>query len=73
LKEDYLRGLAQQSGLDYLRLDDSDALLHAMTGKALAIPKTQPTDMRWLIALGALVALSASFLRRFQSKALIRS
>lgn len=69
LKEDYLRALAQQTGLEYLRLDDSDALLHAMTGKALAIPKTQPTDIRWLLALGALLALSASFLHRFQSKA----
>lgn len=69
LKEDYLRALAQQTGLEYLRLDDSDALLHAMTGKALAIPKTQPTDIRWLFALGALLALSASFLHRFQSKA----
>ena len=69
LKEDYLRALAQETGLDYLRLEDSDALLHAMTGKALAIPKTQPTDIRWLIALAALLALSTSLLRRFHTKA----
>lgn len=68
LKEDHLRDVAGQTGLDYLRLEDSAALLRAMTGRALGIPRTQPTDIRWVFALGALLALSASWLRGAQGR-----
>ena len=63
LKEDYLRALAAETGLGYLRLADSVALSQAMTGKAMGIPRTQPTDIRWLLALAALLAFIASLAR----------
>lgn len=60
LKEDYLRGIARQTGLDYVRLDSSAALLHALTATPMGIPRVQATDIRWLFALAALAALCGS-------------
>jgi len=64
LKEDYLRALAQQTGLAYVRLEDGAALSRALTSPAMGIAERQPTDIRWLFALAALVTLAMSFRRR---------
>ncbi len=63
LKEDYLRELARQTGLDYTRLESSAALARALTGTTMGIGRVQATDIRWLFALGALVALCLAVLR----------
>lgn len=63
LKEDYLRGLARQTGLEYTRLESSAALARALTGATMGIGRVQATDIRWLFALGALVALCLAVLR----------
>lgn len=62
LKEDYLRGLAKDTGLHYVRLTDSASLTRALTGAGMGIAKSQATDIRWLFALGALLALCLSLL-----------
>lgn len=63
LKEDYLRGLAKETGLDYLRLDSSAGFMRALTAPAMGIPRHQATDIRWLFALTALLCLCLSLLR----------
>ena len=64
LKEDYLKKLAQDTGLGYVRLGDSASLSRTLQSGALGIAHKQPTDMRWLLALGAMAALIASWLHR---------
>ena len=63
LKQDYLRGLAKETGLDYLRLDSSAGFMRALTAPAMGIPRHQATDIRWLFALTALLCLCLSLLR----------
>jgi len=58
LREGYLRLLAGELGLSYLRLDGTDGLLHALTAPALARPVPARADLRavlGLLALGLLV------------------
>lgn len=57
LRETYLKGLADKTGLTYYRLKDAAGLSRQMTSKALGIPKVTTTDVRGLFALGALLAL----------------
>lgn len=61
LREDYLRQLAQESGLLYRRIDTLQALKQALLEPSLATPKTVDTDIRWLPASLALLALIAAY------------
>lgn len=60
LKEDYLRGLADETGLQYVKLEPGSGLARALTSGTMGIARTQDTDIRWLFALGALAALCGS-------------
>jgi mxaL protein len=60
LRETYLRGLAEKTGLTYRRLGSAKAFSKQMKGKTLGIPVIVAADMRWLFALGALLALIAT-------------
>ncbi|MGE0485976.1 MAG: vWA domain-containing protein [Gammaproteobacteria bacterium] len=62
LREAYLQQLAAKTGLGYHRLQGGDDLLRALEQPALGIPRAVSTDMRWLVALIALVAFLASHL-----------
>jgi len=62
LRETYLQGLADKTGLAYRRLGDAQAFSEQMRTKKLGIPKIITTDMRWLFALGALIAFIATML-----------
>jgi len=57
LREDYLRLLASETGLAYLRLPDAAALTGALRDRALARAVPSRTDLRGLLAAGALAAL----------------
>ncbi len=59
LHEDHLRGLAEQVGLRYLRLQDADALAAALTTRALARIETTQTDAQPPLAVAALMLLLA--------------
>ncbi len=56
LRETYLESLARKTGLTYYRLSGAKDLSQQMRGDTLGIPNVRTTDMRWLIALGALCA-----------------
>jgi mxaL protein len=58
LREGYLRLLAGELGLGYLRLDDTDGLLRGLTTKALARPVPAQADLRVPLALLALALLA---------------
>jgi len=62
LREDYLRELAQEAGLAYRRIDSPQALRQALLEPGLALTKTVDTDLRWLPASLALLALVAAYL-----------
>ena len=61
LREDYLRQLAQETGLLYHRLETPESFRLALLEPSLATPKTLSTDLRWLPASLALLALLASY------------
>jgi mxaL protein len=63
LREAYLRLLAQETGLAYLRLGDEHELVAALTAPALARPVDADADLRFVPALLALLALLARHLR----------
>lgn len=58
LKETYLRGLAAEAGLKYLRLDSPGALVAALRQPDFARRKSVSTDLRWVAAAAALLALA---------------
>ncbi len=58
--EAYLQGLAGETGLTYLRLRDAQSLARRIKSDELGIPAVTTVDVRWLLALGALLAFSAS-------------
>lgn len=62
LRESYLQGLAEKTGLIYHRINNAEALSDQLKTNHLAIPKTITTDIRWLFALGALLAFIATLL-----------
>jgi mxaL protein len=62
LREGYLRLLAGETGLGYLRLDDPAALAAALTSPALARPVPARADLRVPLALLALLLLLARHL-----------
>jgi mxaL protein len=64
LREDYLKLLAVETKLGYLRLTARDGLLGALTDRAFARPAEVTTDLRWIPALIALLSLVAAYLPR---------
>jgi mxaL protein len=62
LRESYLQGLAETTGLNYHRLAGSDNLYDLIKTRALGNPKMMTTDLRWLFALGALLAFISTLL-----------
>jgi len=58
LREGYLRLLAGELGLNYLRLDGTDGLLRALTAQPLARPVPARADLRVPLALLALALLA---------------
>jgi len=59
LREDYLRRLASDSGLAYMRLRDAAGLADALRDRALARPVVARVDGRVALAALALVLLLA--------------
>lgn len=57
LREDYLQGLADKTGLGYLRLSGPQALIAELQNARLGELKVLDTDIRWLFALAALVLM----------------
>jgi mxaL protein len=62
LKEDYLRELANEAGLGYRRLTRADDLLDELRHPVRARTQTMATDIGWLFAVLALIALTAAYL-----------
>jgi len=62
LKEDYLKGLAAASGLDYLRLGHVQDLGQALADPRWSRSQAVQTDLRWIPALLALIALAVVYL-----------
>ncbi|HWP01042.1 MAG TPA: vWA domain-containing protein [Methylococcus sp.] len=62
LKEDYLRQLAEASGLAYHRLEDARGLTEALLAPRLARRRDVAVDARWIPGLGALLLLVATYL-----------
>ncbi len=62
LKETYLQGLADKTGLTYHRLASSDNLYDLIKTPALGNPRMITTDMRWLFALGAFLIFISTLL-----------
>jgi len=58
LREGYLRLLAGELGLNYLRLEGTDGLHRALTAKALARPVPAQADLRVALGLLALALLA---------------
>ena len=57
VREPYLRQLAHQVGFDYLHLNNPDSIRTAMLYPAFAQKRKAPTDLAWVAAAAALVAL----------------
>lgn len=57
LRETYLQELAHNLGLSYYRLDDADGLGDALRRPEFARGTPVQTDMRWVLAVLALIAL----------------
>ncbi len=62
LRETYLEGLADKTGLTYHRLGSTKEFSKQMQSSALGIPKIVTTDLRWLLAFGSLLAFVATML-----------
>jgi mxaL protein len=66
LKQDYLKQLAATTGLAYSRLDGADSITRALADAGIAIAQPVQTDLRWLLALPALLALLLIYAGRRQ-------
>lgn len=64
LREDYLRRLARDTGLAYLRLERPDALAARLTASDLAFRERRLTDLRGLPAALALALVAVGYLPR---------
>ena len=62
LREPYLKDIAAKTGLKYHRLVDLDAFSEALKSKSLSNPKVIQTDLRWLLALLALLLFITKYL-----------
>jgi len=60
LRVSYLQGIAENTGLSYHTLQGAREFANRMKSPSLGIAKTATTDMRWLLALSALIALIAT-------------
>ena len=63
LREPYLKGIAEKTGLKYHRLLDLNAFSEELKNKSLSNPKAVQTDIRWLLALLALLLFIYSLIR----------
>ncbi len=61
LRESHLEQLSQLSGLQYLRLDSTDDVVHALTHTSFAIRQPTPTSVAWIPAAIALLLLCLRF------------
>jgi mxaL protein len=61
LKEAYLKSLAAEADLRYVRLTSPGALLAALRQPVYARSRPVTTDLRWVLAAAALLALAAAF------------
>lgn len=64
LKQDYLQGLARETGLRYTRLLDAQSLTDALQGTRLARPSTTTVGVAWAPAALAMLAILAGLLWR---------
>lgn len=71
LREPYLQRLAQETGLNYHRLQSAQDLSTQLNASELALSEARITDMRWLLALIALILLIGSYVKRLSLKAII--
>jgi mxaL protein len=62
LREDYLKQLAGEAGLDYHRLESDEGFYHALVRPEFAGRREVAVDARWLPATFALAALAAAYL-----------
>jgi mxaL protein len=62
LREDYLKQLAGEAGLDYHRLETAEGLIRALTRPELGRPRAVAADLRGWPAALALAALAAAYL-----------
>lgn len=62
LREGYLQSLATKTGLDYHHLEDAENFAKRIKAEDMSIPKRVTTDIRWLFALGALVAFISTYM-----------
>jgi len=60
LREPYLKELATKTGLSYTRIGGGRDFTAAVINRSLSLPRTSASDVRWLLALLALVAFTAS-------------
>ena len=63
LRETYLEGIAHATGLTYARLAAPARLDRLMTRDQFSIDRVVTTDIRWMLALGALIVLAAALVR----------
>ena len=61
IREPHLQALADYSGLDYLRLEETDQLSEAMMSPDMATHEASPTQADWIPALIALMLLCWRF------------
>ena len=61
LHQGYLQLLAAEGKLAYRRLDTANSLTAIFTSAAMTQPRTTPTDLRWMAAVVALIALLLTF------------
>ena len=63
VREPYLRGLARETGFEYLHLGSLNSIREAMLHPRFAEQRRAPTDFAWLAAAAALVTLVVGFAR----------
>ncbi|ASJ70204.1 MxaL protein [Granulosicoccus antarcticus] len=61
LREPHLRQLSQLSGLQYLRLADTDTFVQTLTDTSFAVRQSTPTSIGWIPASIALLLLCLRF------------
>ena len=72
IKESYLQQLAQESLLDYVRLEDGDQLAQHLLHAKFARQKVISTDIHWMFGLLALMLLLAGYLTELPKAAVLK-
>lgn len=57
LRESYLKAIAEDTGLQYRKLEQASKFVGHLQVKTLGMPKIAETNLNWLLALGALILL----------------